>query len=79
MIEQRIEKHGDSSSIVRLLTAVTVATILGVSPKTIHKLAREKKLACVQVTSRDRRFIREQRRQGCRHWQNTDSGQRYHE
>ena len=60
MIEQRIENQGDSSSIVRLLTAVTVATILGVSPKTIHKLVREKKLACVQVTSRDRRFTPEQ-------------------
>ncbi len=60
MIEKRIENHGDSSSIARLLTAVTVAAILGVSPKTIHKLAREKKLACVQVTSSDRRFTPEQ-------------------
>ena len=60
MVEQGTTNHGDSCSIGRLLTAVTVATILGVSPKTIHKLVREKKLACVQVTSRDRRFTHEQ-------------------
>jgi excisionase family DNA binding protein len=43
-----------------LLTAEDVAAILGISVKTVHKLVREKKLACVQVTSRDRRFTREQ-------------------
>jgi len=58
--EQQTEKQGESSYIGRLLTAVTVASILGLAPKTVHKLAREKKLACVQVTSRDRRFTPEQ-------------------
>jgi excisionase family DNA binding protein len=39
-----------------LLDSEEVAAILKISPKTVHKLAREGKLACVQVTSRDRRF-----------------------
>lgn len=43
-----------------LLKADDVAKILGVSQKTVHKLARESKLESVRVTSRDRRFTREQ-------------------
>ena len=49
-----------ASAIDRLKTAAAVASILGVSPKTVHKLVREGKLACVQVTSRERRFTDEQ-------------------
>ena len=79
MIEQRIENHGDTSLIARLLTAVTVAAILGVSPKTIHKLVRESKLACVQVTQRERRVVREQHHHGCGHWEHVDSEQCCHE
>jgi excisionase family DNA binding protein len=60
MTEQRTTNQIGSSSIVQLLTAAAVASILGVSPKTVHKLVREKQLACVQVTSRDRRFTHEQ-------------------
>ncbi len=60
MIQQRFENHYDSSSVERLLTAATVACILGISPKTVHKLVREGKLACVQVTARERRFTHEQ-------------------
>ncbi len=37
-----------------------VAEILGISVKTVHKLVREGKLGCVQVTSKDRRFTEEQ-------------------
>lgn len=43
-----------------LLGTPDVARILGVSLKTVHKLVRDKKLACVQVTARDRRFTHEQ-------------------
>jgi len=60
MTKQETKNHGNSSSIERLLTAATVAGILGVSSKTIHKLVREKRLACVQVTARERRFTPEQ-------------------
>ena len=60
MIEQQTSNPDDSSPIVRLLTAVAVASILGISPKTVHKLVREGKLACVQVTARERRFTHEQ-------------------
>ena len=56
---QTAEQFG-SFSIERLLTVATVASILGVSQKTVNKLVREKRLACVQVTSRDRRFTPEQ-------------------
>jgi excisionase family DNA binding protein len=33
---------------------------LGISTKTVHKLVRERKLAYVRVTRRDRRFTHEQ-------------------
>lgn len=43
-----------------LLYPRDVAQVLGISVKTIHKLVRDGKLGCVQVTARDRRFSREQ-------------------
>jgi excisionase family DNA binding protein len=43
-----------------LLRAADVAALLGISIKTVHKLVRERKLASVQVTPRERRFTREQ-------------------
>jgi excisionase family DNA binding protein len=50
----------NEQTLMPLLRASEVAELLGVSLKTLHKLVREKKLACVQVTSRDRRFTLEQ-------------------
>jgi hypothetical protein len=47
-------------AIPELLTAKGVGAILGISVKTVHKRVREGKLACVQVTARDRRFTHEQ-------------------
>jgi excisionase family DNA binding protein len=44
----------------RLCCASEVAQILGISVKTVHKLVREGKLPCVQVTARERRFTAEQ-------------------
>jgi excisionase family DNA binding protein len=43
-----------------LCRASEVAKILGISVKTVHKLVREGKLHCVQVTARERRFTPEQ-------------------
>ncbi len=43
-----------------LLSPQEVAGLLQVSVKTVHKLVREKRLSCVQVTSRGRRFTPEQ-------------------
>lgn len=60
MIEHQTSNQNDSFSIERLLSVTAVASILGVAPKTVHKLARERKLACVQITSRERRFTPEQ-------------------
>ncbi len=37
-----------------------VARILALSSKSVHKLVRESKLPCVQVTARERRFTPEQ-------------------
>jgi DNA-directed RNA polymerase specialized sigma24 family protein len=42
-----------------LFSAGDVAEILGVSTKAVHKLVREGKLACVQVTARDGRSTEE--------------------
>lgn len=55
-----VDTHYCRETVPSLLCATQVATILGISAKTVHKLVREKKLACVQVTSRDRRFTHEQ-------------------
>ena len=43
----------------KLLSPRDVAQLLGISVKTVHKLVRDGKLGCVQVTARDRRFCRE--------------------
>jgi excisionase family DNA binding protein len=44
----------------RLLYPRDVAQQLGISVKTVHKLVRDGKLGCVQVTRTDRRFTQEQ-------------------
>jgi excisionase family DNA binding protein len=44
----------------RLLEPKEVASMLMTSLKTVHKLVRDKKLACVQITARERRFTAEQ-------------------
>jgi excisionase family DNA binding protein len=44
----------------QLMNAEDVAKILKIAPKTVHKLVREGKLGCVQVTEKDRRFTPEQ-------------------
>ena len=45
---------------VCLLTVSQVAVALSLSRKTVNKLVREKRLACVQITARERRFTPEQ-------------------
>ena len=44
----------------QLLYPRDVAQVLGISVKTVHKLVRDGKLGCVQVTTKDRRFTSEQ-------------------
>ena len=44
----------------QLLYPRDVAQLLGISVKTVHKLVRDGKLGCVQVTTKDRRFTQEQ-------------------
>lgn len=44
----------------RLLTPDDTASILNISCKHVHKLCREGKLACVQITLKDRRFTERQ-------------------
>jgi excisionase family DNA binding protein len=58
--EMRKENEQDRISIQRLLSAKDVAEILGISVKTVNKLVRAGKLACVQVTTKERRFMEEQ-------------------
>jgi excisionase family DNA binding protein len=58
--ETRKENDLERTSIQRLLTAKDVAEILGIAVKTVHKVVREAKLGCVQVTSKERRFTEEQ-------------------
>jgi len=42
-----------------LLCADDVAVILGIAPKTVHKLVRDGKLGCVEATEKGRRFTNE--------------------
>jgi hypothetical protein len=56
----RPTEYGADTRLPALLRACDVAQILRISVKAIHKLVREKKLYCVQVTSRERRFTPEQ-------------------
>ncbi len=56
---QQREKSIESGTPV-LWCVSNVAQILGISAKTVHKLVREGKLPCVQVTARERRFTPEQ-------------------
>jgi excisionase family DNA binding protein len=58
--EGRKENEQESIGIERLLSPKDVAEILGISVKTIHKLVRDGKLGCVQVTARERRFTEAQ-------------------
>ncbi len=58
--ESRRENDNEKIGIQRLLTPKDVADILGISVKTVHKLVRDQKLACVQVTTKERRFTEEQ-------------------
>jgi len=44
----------------QLIDAQDVALIPKIAKKTVHKLVREGKLGCVQVTEKDRRFTRDQ-------------------
>ena len=39
-----------------LLSVEDIAERLGITPRTVHRLCRERKLAFVQVTARERRF-----------------------
>jgi len=61
--ESRKENDNEKIGIQRLLSPKQVAEILGISVKTVHKLVRDGRLGCVQVTARDRRFTEEQLRQ----------------
>jgi excisionase family DNA binding protein len=53
-----IAHHIDSD--LKLLTPMEAAQILGISKKTVHKLVRDGKLGCVQVTDKERRFTEDQ-------------------
>jgi excisionase family DNA binding protein len=57
---ERKESLQSESPIQRLLTAKDVAEILGIAVKTVHKLVREAKFGCVQVTAKERRFTEQQ-------------------
>ena len=54
------KKDAMDSGIHALWQASDVAQILGIRVKTVHNLVRKGKLACVQVTVRERRFTQEQ-------------------
>lgn len=58
--ESRKENDNEKIAIQRLLSPKDVAEILGISVKTVHKLVRDGKLGCVQVTSKERRFTEAQ-------------------
>jgi len=65
MINNETGKENDQERIFiqKLLSAIEVAEILGISVKTVNKLVREAKLGCVRVTAKERRFTEDQIRE----------------
>jgi excisionase family DNA binding protein len=55
-----IDNDFNEKTLQGLVRPGTLASILGISVKTLHKLVREGKLSCVQVTTRERRFTPKQ-------------------
>jgi hypothetical protein len=54
------EEAQSTNRILLLFDSKEVAAILKVAVKSVHKFVREGKLACVQITARERRFTPEQ-------------------
>jgi hypothetical protein len=54
--ESRKENDYGEIGIQKLLNPKQLADILGISVKTVNKLVRDRKLACMQVTAKERRF-----------------------
>jgi hypothetical protein len=54
------EIENSRSDLPQLLYAKDVARVLGISVKMVHKMVREGKLGCVQITAKDRRFTQQQ-------------------
>jgi hypothetical protein len=55
-LNDHMKNDSTSLALPSLHMANDVAATLGISVKTVHKLAREGKLSCVQITARGRRF-----------------------
>ncbi len=56
----RVPGNTDIAMLTPLLTPEQAAEYLGIKVKTVHQLVRDGKLACVQVTARDRKFTKAQ-------------------
>jgi len=48
-----------NGSVPGLMTVEDIAARLRIKPRTVNKLVRERRLSCVQVTPRERRFLPE--------------------
>ena len=48
------------ATLPQLMNAQDVAEILGIAKKTVHKLVRDGRLGCVEITETDRRFTIDQ-------------------
>ena len=62
MVQNELTKadQAQEEPLCPLMNVPDVAQILRIVPKTVNKLVREGKLGCVQISSRDRRFTKEQ-------------------
>jgi excisionase family DNA binding protein len=58
--ESRKENDYRDIGVAKLLKATDVAEILGISKKTVNKLAREGRLGFVQITAKERNFTETQ-------------------
>lgn len=58
--EETRQKNDEETRVSpKLLTATEVGEMLGISARTVNRLARTGKLGCVQLTDRDRKFTTE--------------------
>ncbi len=62
MVQNELTKtdQAQEEPLYPLMNVPDIAQILRIVPKTVNKLVREGKLGCVQISSRERRFTKEQ-------------------
>lgn len=57
--QDRWANEEEITPIPKLMTAKEVGEMLGITERTVNKLAKDRRLGCVEITARERRFTME--------------------